>query len=60
MAGEAWVEVYLSLATPEDLISNGSIKVTGDDAEAARLLNLFDKYSPEKAVVIPPAVLNHH
>ena len=59
MSGEAWSEVYLSQATPEDLISNGSIKVTGDDAEAAHLLNVFDKYSPEKAIVIPPAVLHH-
>ncbi len=59
MSGETWAEVYLSRATPEDLISNGSIEVTDDDAEAAYLLNLFDKYRPEKAVVIPPAVLDH-
>jgi hypothetical protein len=26
-------------------------------AEAARLINLFDRYSPEKAVVIPPRTL---
>jgi len=59
MSGGTWADVYLSRARPEDLIGNGSIKVTGDDAEAARLINLFDKYSPEKAVVIPPAVLDH-
>jgi alkyl sulfatase BDS1-like metallo-beta-lactamase superfamily hydrolase len=59
MSGGTWADVYLSRATPEDLVGNGSIKVTGDDAEAARLMNLFDKYSPEKAVVIPPAVLDH-
>jgi hypothetical protein len=28
-------------------------------AEAARLLKLFDRYKPEKAVVIPPAFLDH-
>ena len=49
----------MSRAGPEDLIGNGGIEVTGDDAEAARLLNLFDRYSPEKAVVTPPAVLYH-
>ena len=33
--------------------------VTGDATEAARLINLFDRYSPEKAVVIPAAALDH-
>ncbi|MCH9049235.1 MAG: hypothetical protein IH836_09945, partial [Proteobacteria bacterium] len=46
-------------ATPEDLIKGGDLKVTGDSAEASRLINLFDRYSPEKAVVIPPASLDH-
>ncbi len=59
MSGETWVQVYLSQATPEDLIRNGNIKVNGDAAEAARLINLFDRYSPAKAVVIPPAALEH-
>jgi alkyl sulfatase BDS1-like metallo-beta-lactamase superfamily hydrolase len=55
MSGETWGKLYLSLATPEDLIKKGEIKVKGDATEAARLLNLFDRYKPEKAVVIPPA-----
>jgi len=59
MSGEVWVKVYLSQALPEDLIKNGDIKVKGDAAEAARLINLFDRYKPEKAVVIPPAFLDH-
>ena len=59
MTGEAWVKLYLSQAVPEDLIKNGEIKVKGDAAEAARLINLFDRYRPEKAVVIPPAFLEH-
>jgi len=59
MTGEAWVQLYLSQATPEDLIENGDIKVTGDANEAARLINLFDRYKPEKAVAIPPAILEH-
>ena len=31
----------------------------GEAAEAARVINLFDRYQPEKAVVIPPAFLDH-
>jgi len=59
MSGQTWVKVYLSSALPEDLIKSGEIKVKGDAAEAARLINLFDRYQPEKAVVIPPAFLEH-
>ena len=57
--GQTWVKLYLSQVTPEDLIENGEIKVKGDAGEAARLINLFDRYRPEKAVVIPPAFLEH-
>jgi alkyl sulfatase BDS1-like metallo-beta-lactamase superfamily hydrolase len=56
LSGETWTKIYLSLATPEDLIEQGEIVVTGDAGEAARLLNLFDRYKPEKAVAIPPAL----
>jgi len=59
MSGQTWVKLYLSTAMPEDLIKTGEIKVKGDAAEAARLINLFDRYRPEKAIVIPPAVLEH-
>jgi len=59
MTGETWVKIYLSQATPEELIKSGEIKVKGEAAEAARLINLFDRYRPEKAVVIPPAFLEH-
>ena len=59
MTGETWAKLYLSRATPEDLIKSGEVKVKGDAAEAARLINLFDRYRPEKAVVIPPACLEH-
>jgi hypothetical protein len=31
----------------------------GPVAEAARLINLFDRYVPAKAVVIPPAAFYH-
>ena len=59
MSGETWAKLYLSRAMPEDLIKSGDIEVTGDSAEAARVINLFDRYSPQKAVVIPPAALDH-
>jgi alkyl sulfatase BDS1-like metallo-beta-lactamase superfamily hydrolase len=59
MSGETWVKVYLSQAMPEQLISDGDIVVDGDADEAARLLNLFDQYSPAKAVVIRPQFLEH-
>jgi alkyl sulfatase BDS1-like metallo-beta-lactamase superfamily hydrolase len=59
MSGETWTMIYLSQAMPEDLIRKGEIKVTGDPDEAARLINLFDRYNPEKAVVIPAPFLDH-
>ena len=59
MSGETWVRLYLSQATPENLIKKGEIRVKGSAAEAARLLDLFDRYKPEKGVVIPPAFLDH-
>ncbi len=59
MSGQTWVKLYLSQSMPEELIKSGEIKVEGDSTEAARLINLFDRYKPEKAVVIPPAFLEH-
>ena len=59
MSGETWAKLYMSLATPEELVNSGEIKVTGDADEAARLINLFDRYSPARAVVIPSAKLDH-
>jgi len=59
MSPETWVKLYLSRAMPEDLIKSGEIKVTGDTDTAARVLNLFDRYKPEKAIVIPSAYLDH-
>jgi len=59
MSGETWARLYLSQATPEELIESGELEATGDGAEAARQINLFDRYSPEKALVIPPGALDH-
>jgi len=59
LSGETWARLYLSQATPEELIEGGDLKVTGDADEAARVINLFDRYSPQEALVIPPAALDH-
>ena len=55
MSGEAWAKVFLSAAAPADMIAGGEIKVSGDAAKAAQLIDLFDRYAQEKAVVVPPA-----
>jgi len=58
LSAEAWAKVYLSAAPLDALIGGGEIDVTtGDAAEAARVLNLFDRYDPERAVVVPPTTL---
>jgi alkyl sulfatase BDS1-like metallo-beta-lactamase superfamily hydrolase len=57
LSGETWAKLYLSQVTPEDAIESGDLQVSGDSAEAARLINLFDRYSPQEAVVIPPTTL---
>jgi alkyl sulfatase BDS1-like metallo-beta-lactamase superfamily hydrolase len=57
MSGENWAKLYLSQTTPEEMIKSGDLAVTGDAKEAARLINLFDRFSPQKAVVIPPPTL---
>ena len=59
LSGETWARLYLSQATPEELIESGELKVAGDAAEAARLINLFDRYSPQQALVVPPLAPDH-
>ena len=60
MSGETWARIFVSADTPEALIASGEIAVTGDAAEAARLIDLFDRYVPERAVVVPPGALFHN
>lgn len=58
LSPKAWAQVYMSSEPVAALIDGGSITVTqGNGAEAARVLNLFDRYDPAKAVVIPPSSL---
>jgi len=58
LSGEAWAKVCLSAAPIEELSGSGEIDITtGDAAEAARVLSVFDRYDPEQAVVVPPKTL---
>ena len=58
LSGAAWAKVYLSAAPVEELIKSGEITVTaGEAADAARVLDLFDRYEPARAVVVPSASL---
>lgn len=60
MSSETWAKIYLSQVSAEELIRSGDLKVSsGNSSEAARIIGLFDRYRPEKAVVIAPAFLNH-
>lgn len=60
MSGETWAKIFVSAETPEALITSGEIEVSGDAAEAALLIDLFDRYIPERAVVVPPGALFHN
>jgi alkyl sulfatase BDS1-like metallo-beta-lactamase superfamily hydrolase len=60
LSGAAWAKVYLSAVPVEDLMKGGELAVSaGDAAEAARVLNLFDRYDPARAVVVPSTGLIH-
>jgi len=43
MTGQAWIKLYFSQAMPEDLIKLSEMNVKCEAAEAARLINLFDR-----------------
>jgi alkyl sulfatase BDS1-like metallo-beta-lactamase superfamily hydrolase len=54
LSGEVWAKVYLSAEPIDELIKSGEIIVTkGEAVQAARVLNLFDRYDPARAVVVP-------
>jgi alkyl sulfatase BDS1-like metallo-beta-lactamase superfamily hydrolase len=55
LSGETWAKLYLNSASVEDLVKNGDLEIKrGTMAEAARLFDMFDKYRPEKAVLVRP------
>ena len=58
LSPEAWAKVYLSAAPIDELIEGGDITVaSGKTDEAVRVLEVFDRYDPARAVVVPPTTL---
>ncbi len=55
LSGEAWAKLFLSEATVQDLVKNKEIEILqGTVEEANKLIDLFDKYKKEKAVLVAP------
>lgn len=55
LSGDTWVKLFLSQATVQELVDSNEIKITkGSTEEAGQLIDLFDKYRPEKAVLVAP------
>jgi hypothetical protein len=55
LSGEAWAKLYLSQATVLELVKSKEIEMRrGTAEEAERLISLFDKYRPHKAVLVTP------
>ena len=61
LTGEAWAKVYLSVETIDMLVKSGEIEVTtGDASQAQRVLELFDRYDPSRAIVVPSTLVQEH
>ena len=55
LSGETWAKLYLSQATVTQLVKSKEIVVRrGTAKEAKHLIGLFDKYRPQKAVLVSP------
>ena len=55
LTGEAWAALYLSQTTIAEMVANGSAEIkTGDPQEVIELFDIFDRYHPEKAVLVAP------
>ncbi len=55
LSGEAWARLFLSQAAFGELVDNGEIEVRqGATKEAAALFDIFDKYRPERALLVAP------
>jgi alkyl sulfatase BDS1-like metallo-beta-lactamase superfamily hydrolase len=55
LSGEAWAKLALSQATVQELVKSKEIEMKrGTAEEADNLISLFDKYKPEKAVLVAP------
>ncbi len=55
LSGETWAKLFLSQAAVQDLVKSKEIEMKrGTAEEAAALFELFDKYRPEKALLVAP------
>jgi alkyl sulfatase BDS1-like metallo-beta-lactamase superfamily hydrolase len=55
LSGEAWAKLVLSQATVRELAESKEIEIEkGTVQEADNLINLFDKYRPEKSLLVAP------
>jgi alkyl sulfatase BDS1-like metallo-beta-lactamase superfamily hydrolase len=55
LSGEAWVKLYLSQAKVQELVKSKEIEMRrGTAQEAESLISLFDKYKPEKVLLVAP------
>lgn len=55
LSGQGWTKLYLSQATVQELVKSKEIEVKrGTVEDAERLIGLFDRYRPQKAVLIAP------
>lgn len=55
LSSQTWVKLYLSQATVQELVKSNEIDMRrGTAEEAGHLISLFDKYRPEKAVLVAP------
>ena len=53
LSGESWAKLYLNRVSVEDLLNAGDIEIKrGTSEEVALIFNMFDKYRPEKAVLV--------
>jgi len=55
LSGDSWAKLFLSQATVTELVKSKEIEMKrGTADEAERLINLFDKYRPEKDLLVAP------
>ena len=55
LTGEAWAKLFLSQATVSELVKDKEIEIKqGTVQQAEQLINLFDRYKPEKALLVTP------
>jgi len=55
LSGETWVKLYLSQASVQELVGSKEVEIKrGTAVEADRLIGMFDKYRPQKALLVAP------